>query len=120
MLDNRFVLGRIAIYGQATAIYAKPNTGKTLLTIWLLIQAISAKGIEGADVFYINADDNYRGLVEKLKLAELHGFEMLAPGHNGFEAKLFVNYIQAMVRDESAHGKIIILDTLKKVRGFDG
>ncbi|MDD2724020.1 MAG: bifunctional DNA primase/polymerase, partial [Methylovulum sp.] len=114
MLDDKFVLGRIAIYGQATAIYAKPNTGKTLLTLWLLIQAINAKAIEGTDVFYINADDNYRGLVEKLKLAERHGFEMLAPGHSGFEAKLFIAYMQAMVKDKTAHGKIIILDTLKK------
>ncbi|MDD5276673.1 MAG: bifunctional DNA primase/polymerase [Methylovulum sp.] len=114
MLADKFVLGRIAIYGQATAIYAKPNTGKTLLTLWLLIQAVNAKSIAGTDVFYINADDNYRGLVEKLKLAERHGFEMLAPGHNGFEAKLFIAYMQAMVKDKSAHGKIIILDTLKK------
>jgi hypothetical protein len=114
MLADKFVLGRIAIYGQATAIYAKPNTGKTLLTLWLLIQAVNAKSIAGTDVFYINADDNYRGLVEKLKLAERHGFEMLAPGHNGFEANLFVAYMQAMIRDKTAHGKIIILDTLKK------
>ena len=65
MLADKFVLGRIAIFGQATVIYAKPNTGKTLLVLWLLIQAIRNNSIEGADVFYINADDNYKGLVEK-------------------------------------------------------
>jgi len=33
MLDDKFILGRMAILGQSTVIYAKPNTGKTLLAI---------------------------------------------------------------------------------------
>ncbi|POZ51172.1 bifunctional DNA primase/polymerase [Methylovulum psychrotolerans] len=114
MLADKFVLGHIAIYGQATAIYAKPNTGKTLLTLWLLIQAIGEGAIEGADIFYINADDDYKGLVEKLKLAERHGFHMLAPGHGGFDTKAFLLYVQTMIKEDTAHGQIIILDTLKK------
>ena len=43
-------------------IYAKPNTGKTLLVIWMLIQAIKDKKIDGKNVHYINADDDYKGL----------------------------------------------------------
>ena len=57
MMADKYVLGRIAILGQATAIYAKPNSGKTLLTLHLLIESVAAGNINGADVFYINADD---------------------------------------------------------------
>jgi hypothetical protein len=114
MLSDTFVLNRIAILGQATAIYAKPNTGKTLLVIWLLIEAINSGEIKGEDIYYINADDNYRGLVEKLKLAEKYGFQMLAPGHNDFESRYFLQYIKLMVEGDNVSGKVIILDTLKK------
>ncbi|WP_158603085.1 AAA family ATPase [Pseudomonas sp. AOB-7] len=114
MLEDTFVLGRLAILGQATAFYAKPNSGKTLLTLWLLIRAIEAGQINPKDVFYINADDNFKGLVHKLKLAERWGFNQLAPGFNGFESAMFLRYLQKMTEEESASGKIVILDTLKK------
>ena len=59
MLDDKFVLGQMAIYGQATVFYAPPNAGKTLLTLKLLIDGIESGAITGSDVFYVNADDNY-------------------------------------------------------------
>ena len=37
MLEDKHILGKVALLGQATAFYAKPNAGKTLLTIWLTI-----------------------------------------------------------------------------------
>jgi hypothetical protein len=114
MLDDKFVLDRIAILGQMTVIYAKPNSGKTLLVLWMLIQSIKDAKINGDNVSYVNADDNYRGLVEKLKLAEQYEFNMLCPGHAGFESKNFMQYMRQMIVDDSVRGKIIILDTLKK------
>ncbi len=114
MLEDKFVLGRLAILGQATVFYAQPNTGKTLLTIWLLIQAIKLGEIKGENVFYINADDNHKGLVEKIKLAEKYHFHMLAPDHNDFESKKFLQYIDTMIKENTASGVVIILDTLKK------
>jgi len=114
MLADKFVLNGLAIYGQATVFYAPPNSGKTLLTLKLLIEGIEAGEIAGDAVFYINADDSYKGLVNKLELAEKHGFNMLAPGHMGFESKQFVTYLRKMISEGSASGKIIILDTLKK------
>ena len=114
MLEDKFVLGQLAIYGQVTVIYAPPNTGKTLLILKLLIDRIESGDIAGKDVFYVNADDNYKGLVNKLELAEKYGFNMLSPGHNGFESKKFLEYLSRMVKEDSAKGKIIILDTLKK------
>ena len=75
MLKDTFVLDNIAILGQATAIYAKPNTGKTLIVLWMLIESIKAKRIKGENVFYINADDTYKGLVTKLEITEQYGFK---------------------------------------------
>lgn len=114
MLNDTFVLDDIAILGQATAIYAKPNTGKTLLVLWMLIESIKAKRVKGENVFYINADDTYKGLVTKLEIAERYGFQMIAPSHGGFETNQFHNYIRKMIDENTAHGVVIILDTVKK------
>jgi hypothetical protein len=114
MLDDVFVLDGMAILGQFTVFYAAPNIGKTLLVIWMIIHAINKKDIEAKDIFYINADDNHKGLTFKLLLAETHGFQMLAPGYADFESSKFLTYIKKIISDDNAKGKIIILDTLKK------
>ena len=114
MLEDKYVLGKLAILGQSTAFYAKPNAGKTLMTIWLLIEQIKAGDITASDVFYVNADDNHKGLTFKLKLAEKWGFNMLAPGYSGFRSDQLAEYLAAMVHSDQAHGKVLILDTVKK------
>lgn len=117
MLEDRYILGNLAILGQSTVFYAKPNAGKTLLTIWLLIEAIKAGEINGEDVFYINADDNHKGLTEKLKLAEQHGFRMMAPGYprqKPFKPPMLSGLLQWLIENDQAHGKVLILDTVKK------
>lgn len=114
MLEDRYVLGRMAILGQGTVIYAKPNVGKTLLTLWLLIDAIRRGEINAEDVFYVNADDTHKGLIYKLELAEKHGFSMLAPGYKGFKAEHLPEYLARMASEGTAGGKIVILDTVKK------
>jgi len=114
MLEDKFVLGEFALLGQATAFYAQPNAGKTLMTLWLLIQAIKENSIKSEDVYYINADDNHKGLVTKLKLAEANNFDMLVPSYNNFHANDFLLHIKTLIKEQSAKGKIIILDTLKK------
>jgi archaellum biogenesis ATPase FlaH len=114
MLDDKFVIKDIAILGQATAFYAKPNTGKTVLTLYKLKESIQNGSIEGENVFYINADDSYKGLVTKTQLAEKYGFHMISPSHNGFESKQFLTYLRALMEQDTASGKIIVLDTLKK------
>ena len=104
MLTDTFVLDNIAILGQATAIYAKPNTGKTLIVLWMLIESIKAKRIKGENVYYINADDTYKGLVTKLEIAERYGFQMIAPSHGGFETNQFQSYVRKMIDEKTAHG----------------
>lgn len=116
MIADKFILGKLAIMGQATVIYSPPNSGKTLLTLWLLISAIRAEHINANDVFYINADDNSKGLLTKLKLAERYGFYMLAPGHGAtpYKSSDLMLHMRTMVAEGSASGKVILLDTLKK------
>ena len=114
MLADQFILKNIAIMGQWTTIYGSPNSGKTLITNWLLRESIMSDEIDGELVFYINADDNYRGLVEKVELAEDWGMHMIAPHHENFTVNLVPNLMAGMAADGTAHGAVIILDTLKK------
>ncbi|RLA23496.1 MAG: hypothetical protein DRQ62_06250 [Gammaproteobacteria bacterium] len=114
MLADIFVLGLLAINGQFTVFYGGPNMGKTLLTIWLLIERIKSGDVTARDVFYINADDTYKGMVEKKALAEQYGFNMLAPGHSGFKAPMMRDVMQGMTANGTARGCIVIIDTVKK------
>jgi hypothetical protein len=114
MLDDKFILGRLAILGQSTVFFAAPGAGKALLTNWLLIDSIKINNVVASDIFYVNADDNYKGLANKLSIAERYGFQMLAPGHHEFKANMLVTALLEMVATDMARGKVIILDTLKK------
>ena len=86
----------------------------THTAIKLLIDAVKEGNIKGEDVFYINADDTYRGLVTKTELVNEYGINMLAPGHNGFERLHVEEILKSMTNTDTAKGKIIIIDTLKK------
>ena len=114
MLDDVFVLAFLALLGQATTIYARANTGKTLLVLWMLIESIKAHRIKGENVIYINADDTYSGFIQKLELAEQYGFEMLMPNQNGFDPQAMQGYLRQMIDHDTARNSIVVLDTLKK------
>ncbi len=108
------ILGDLIVQGQASVIYAKPNTGKTLLTLYLIREAIRAQRIDCDKVFYINMDDNSNGLVEKNRIAEEFHFHMLADVHRGFEAKAFRGEVDELIDTDTARGAIVVLDTLRK------
>ncbi len=119
MLEDRFILGRMAIFGQSSAFYAKPNTGKTLIVMKLISEAIASGEINGNDVFYVNADDTYKGILYKTKIAEKYKFHIVAPSHKGANGEIFksdklVVYLKSMIETDQAKGKIFILDTVKK------
>lgn len=114
MTASTYVLDGIALIGESSIIYAAPNIGKTLITLRLLMQSIAAKAIDPSDVYYLNVDDNYNGLVQKLKIAEEFGFNMLAEGHKDFKASKFKNIIEVMIERKQCKGVIVIVDTLKK------
>ncbi|SEN63682.1 AAA domain-containing protein [Nitrosomonas marina] len=114
MRDDVFVLDGVALQGQATALYAKPNTGKTLLTIKMLTDSVEAGRIDGQNVYYVNADDSFKGAVTKGEIFKNHNINMLVPGFNDFDPKNFTRHMDQMVIDNTANGTIIVLDTLKK------
>ena len=114
MLRDIFVLDGIALLGQLTTIYAKPNAGKTLTTIFMLAESIKAGRIKGKDVYYINADDSGNGLVSKGYIAKQYGFGMIAPSYGNFKSDDLVGKLKQAISDDTARGKIIVLDTLKK------
>lgn len=78
MVEQKRLLDGIALMGQVTVLYAAPNTGKTLLVLSMLIEAIKEGRVDPANVFYMNCDDGTNGLVQKVELAERYGFHMLA------------------------------------------
>lgn len=114
MVEQVPMLGNLALMGQATAIFAAPNTGKTLLTMRLLTDAIDKKALDPNKLFYLNMDDNGSGLVEKVKIASEYGFEMLADSYKGFEPKDFRKAMETMIETSTARGVVIVIDTLKK------
>jgi len=114
MLDDKYILGKLALLGQSTVLYAEPNGAKTLLTLWLLMDGITQGFINPADVYYVNSDDTHKGLVEKTELAENHHFKMLSDGYNGFKNQMLSEYLEKMIKTDTVSGKVIILDTLKK------
>ena len=79
MLEDKFVLRDLAILGHWTTFYASHGVGKTLVTLKLLKDSVESGDLDGSTVFYVNADDNYRGSVEKLEIVEQLGIEMLVP-----------------------------------------
>jgi len=113
-VEQKPILGSIALLGQATVLYAKQNTGKTLITLYLIIEGIRAGKFDPAKLIYINMDDNSEGLATKARLAEEYGFKMVADGHEGFESKKFRIAMDEMIENNTAKGVIVILDTLKK------
>ena len=108
------ILGEIALSGQATAFYAAPNSGKTLITLSELIRTIARGGVDPSKVYYINCDDGSRGLAEKARIADEYGFHMLADGYQDFSAGKFLSIIREMIANNQARGIVVILDTIKK------
>lgn len=114
ILRDEHVMQNLAIIGQWTTLYASPNTGKTLLSIWLLIEQIQKGRLNPSNVFYVNADDNFRGLVEKLTIFENHGIQCISPNHNDFKVIDIFLLMQNLAKNKEASGIVIVLDTLKK------
>ena len=114
MLNDRFVLKDMAILGQWSVFYAAPNTGKTLLTLWLLRETVASGEVNGKDVYYSNCDDTTRGGLEKGKIARDAGFTMLVPNENGFKVETLLELMRLTAESGEANGKVLVVDTLKK------
>lgn len=112
--DTKPLLGRFIMDGQATMIYAAPNTGKTLIILYLALRAIVEGKIDPHLVIYVNADDSSSGLACKGRLFQDAGAHMMAPGQKGIKIRHLVEKLVQAVEDGSARGTLVIIDTLKK------
>lgn len=109
------LLDNLVYQGNFCVVYAQPNTGKTLITLSLIINAIENGKVKPSNIYYLNLDDTGSGLLTKLNFAEEYGFHMLAEGEAGFRAIMFQEIIKEMLRNDQCLGRVIILDTLKKI-----
>jgi len=113
-VSQRPLLGDIALAGEVSIWYAPPNSGKTLIALHLAMEAASNGRIAPQDIFYVNVDDSAAGVAAKIKALDDYGIHGLAEGEQGFRATSLIPAIEEMIDSGSAHGKLIILDTLKK------
>lgn len=113
-LKSRPLLGMVAMSGQATVWYAAPNSGKTLIALALLLEAVRSGGVLAGNAYYINADDNETGIAEKARLLDDAGIHTLIPGENGFEPHMLAGQLDEMAADDRCRGVVVILDTVKK------
>ena len=112
--NDFYIIDEMAIDGQITLFFAMPGTGKTLLFLWFIIKGIRSGRIDPASVFYINADDHYKGLLTKSRIAEKYGFNMISPAEASVSPKDILRMLDELSASGDAAGKIIFLDTLKK------
>lgn len=108
------LLGDVCLRGEATVFYAKHNTGKTLLCLHMLSEAVEQNRIAAGDVFFINADDSSAGIAAKLGLLDEIGAHTLVPGQKGFKAEHLGQLLLDAVRNDAARGTLVVVDTLKK------
>jgi len=114
MRNDSFMVPQMALQGQITLFYAKPNSGKTLLMLHFIIEAIKADTLKGEDVFYLNADDNYGGLTTKAGIAQEYGFWMISPSESLVSSDEILMLLNELAASDDAAGKLIVIDTLKK------
>lgn len=114
-VKSKPLLGDLCLAGQATVWFAPPNAGKTLIVLKLLSDAVADKRITPDNVYYINADDSSEGFATKIRLMDDLGVHTLAPGYEGFDARMLPELFHAMADRKKATGVLVIIDTIKKV-----
>lgn len=113
-LTQRPLLGEVTLSGEISIWYAPPNSGKTLIALHLAMEAAAAKRIAPHDIFYVNVDDSTAGVAAKMTALDDYGIHQLAEGERGFKATHLVPAMEEMIESGTAHGKLIIIDTLKR------
>lgn len=111
--DATYVVGQLALAGQITVFYAGPNTGKTLISLKLIAEAI-ANGTAGKNVYHINLDDSFAGLIDKTDLGIRHGYYVISPEKFSHPNVNFSELVARLTVEGVADKTVFILDTIKK------
>ena len=108
------VLGPLAVRGEITSINAGANSGKTLVTFYLLLQAIKEHGLDPSSVTYAQCDASRPAFLQKARLAREHGITFIGEGFQEFRSDGLMDFMQDVIARNAVAGTILILDTLKK------
>jgi hypothetical protein len=108
------LLADLCLSGQVTVWYAAPNTGKTLIALNLLTDAVTERRIDPDRVYYINADDGSEGMANKLQLMDDLGVHTLTPGFKDFTPNQLAPKLHQMAQRDEAKGVFVLVDTAKK------
>lgn len=111
------LLGELALKGQATVWYGRPNSGKTLIALSLILGAVESGSIEPSQIYYCNLDDSSDGLAIKAELFDEWGINMLAQGYEKLTLTKLLECLNAMADDPAIDlsGHLFVFDTLKKL-----
>ncbi len=112
--NDNYILSDIALQGQITLLFAQAGAGKTLIIMKLLINAINEGRLTGENLYYINADDNYKGLCTKAEIAKDHGFHMISHAENDLKPSDILNILNEVRVEGGLQDVVIVMDTLKK------
>ena len=93
--------------GEWSVVFAKPNHGKTLITLATIAKQINNGIIKGEDVFYFNLDDARPSYLEKLKI--LKPLNVIVLDKNP------TSIMTDLINNQQAKDKIVIIDTLIRV-----
>jgi hypothetical protein len=104
----------IVVNGEFVVIYAAPNSGKTLLTLFLIRQGIIENRFSPDRIFHLNFDDSSDGARVKTELAQSYGFNAIVPGYGGASVESVKAWMKTMIETGSAKGVVFIFDTMKK------
>lgn len=80
----------------------------------MISEAVEQNRIAAGDVYFINADDSSAGIAAKLGLLDEIGAHTLVPGQRGFKAEHLGQLLLDAVRNNTARGALVVIDTLKK------
>ena len=105
-----FVLPGIAARGQATVIYAPPNSGKTLVTMAIIKQQALSGALGDLNIVYLNFDDDFNSCNLKGDFLFGTGINLIDITDHTPEDGL--KMMEASIKDGSAGSMCFILDTL--------
>jgi len=119
MINNsEYVLKDIIPAGTISLFFGKPNAGKTLMLLGLMIDAIRNGHLKPERLIYINEDDNLEGYAKKAHIAQKHGFMMLNSMYDETgEVRSpddLMKLLYALAQTDDCEGLVLLFDTLKK------
>lgn len=114
MRNEIFIIMGLVLSGQITLFFGKPNSGKTLFVLRWLINAVKSGLLKGENIFYLNADDNYKGLFTKTKIANQFNISMISPAESGTSTDEILALLGSIADSDEAKDMVIIIDTVKK------